>query len=169
MMYLIGQAFGLLGTLFNYCVYRQDDRRRLLFFKLLTDLSFTIQYALLGAWSGMAVAAIAALRACIFMKQDSEENVPLGWVLFFVGISVISGVVTWQGPRTLLATPPAILAIISFSRKDPRITRLLSLPISLSMLAYNIVVGSISGIINQLLTLYSSASKMIQERHLQKQ
>lgn len=78
-----------------------------------------------------------------------------------MGITALSGVVTWQGPRTLLTTSVAILAVFSFAQKSPRVTRILAIPISGSMLIYNFIIGSVSGMLNEGLTLLSAATKLM--------
>ena len=161
MTYLISQVFGLAGTVLNFCIYRQESHKRLLIYKLSTDIAFMIHYCLLSAWSGMAVSMLASIRALVFMCFEKKGQIPRWVVLLFMGITALSGVVTWQGPRTLLTTSVAILAVFSFAQKSPRVTRILAIPISGSMLIYNFIIGSVSGMLNEGLTLLSAATKLM--------
>ena len=163
MTYLISQVFGLAGTVLNFCIYRQESHKRLLIFKLSTDIAFMIHYCLLSAWSGMAVSMLASIRTLVFMRFEKKGQIPRWVVLLFMGITALSGFVTWQGPRTLITTTVAILAVFSFAQKNPRVTRVLAIPISGSMLIYNLIIGSISGMINEGLALISSATKLVSE------
>lgn len=69
---------------------------------------------------------------------------------------IISGIFTWQGPTSLLVTAAMILNTFSFSFTNPKLVRSTILVSSPLMLIYNILTGSIGGIINEICVEISS-------------
>ena len=147
--------FGIGGILANIMIFQQKNRKHLLTTKLLADISWTTHYLLLSAWSGAAVCGIGIVRESIFLNRPRKwANSPLWLVLFFL-CSLVSAVLTWKGPFSILPAFASMVSILSFWIGNPKLTRWLQIPISLSFLTYNVTVFSVTGIINEILTLSS--------------
>ena len=156
-MIYLSWLFGIGGILANIMIFQQKDRKHLLTVKLLADVSWTAHYALLSAWSGAAVCGIGIVRESIFLNRPRKwANSPLWLILFFL-CSLVSVVLTWKSPFSILPAFASMLSILSFWIGNPKLTRWLQIPISLSFLAYNVTVFSVTGIINELLTMISIA------------
>ena len=57
-MKLIGEIIGIIGIVINFLIYQQNDRKKVLRVKLLSDISWALHYGLITAFSGMAVTLV---------------------------------------------------------------------------------------------------------------
>ena len=75
-MKIASDILGILGVLITVTLYQQKKRESLLLYKLALDSIWVLHYCLIGAYSGAAVATIAAIRdaclcdAIIFLRMD---------------------------------------------------------------------------------------------------
>ena len=74
----------------------------------------------------------------------------------FIIISIICTVLTWKNLFCIFTCVASILSVISFYIGIPKVSRILSFPISGCMLTYDIANFSIAGIINEIMSLTSS-------------
>ena len=118
-------------------------------------------YAFLGAWSGAAVCSIGILRESIFLNERHKWAQGKRWFLFFGALSIISAIITWKNPFSVLPTVASVLSVYSFWKGEPRLTKILSLPISACFMTYNVVFGTYIGIINEIFVLVSTIIALI--------
>jgi hypothetical protein len=110
---------------------------------------FGLHYFMLGAYTGVAVDVVGVIRGVVFYNKDKKWAASKIWIGVFIALFIISGIVTWQGPSSLLIITAVILNTFSFSFTKPKLVRatiLLSSPLTL---IYNILTCSIGGIINE--------------------
>ena len=156
-MIYLAWIFGIGGIVANILIFQQKNRKNLLRTKLLADISWTIHYIFLSAWSGAAVCGIGIIRESVFLQKPRKwANSPLWLILFFL-CSLVSAVLTWKSPFSILPAVASMLSILSFWIGNPKLSRWLQIPISLSFFTYNVTVFSVTGIINELLTMISIA------------
>lgn len=153
--------FGALGIGSNVFIFQQKTGQRLIAAKLISDTFWVLHYIFLGAYSGVAVAGIAALRELVYLfKEKKWASSPLIPV-FFMGCAIGSTVITWAGPISLLPLLASLIAVAGFWRKSPRLSRLLAYPIATSMLIYDIFCGSYLGIVNESFSMISATVGII--------
>lgn len=152
----IAQAVGFAGIAANLIIYQQKTRTGLLRWKLTSDVLWALHYLLMEGYSGAAISFIAMLRELFFMKQQSKEKKDRRVYVFFLCLTVLSAVITWKGPFSLLPMTASIISVSGFWKGDPRLSRILSFPVSACMLSYDLVVHSFAGLISELLTITSS-------------
>ena len=160
-MIYVAWLLGIAGILINILIFQQKDRKNLLTTKLLADIAWTTHYLCLSAWSGAAVCGIGIVRESVFLNRPKKwADSPLWLVLFFI-CSLVSAVLTWKSPFSILPALASMMSIISFWIGNPKLTRWLQIPISLSFFTYNVTVFSVTGIINEALTMTSIAIAFI--------
>ena len=155
-MIIASYAFGFLGILCTVIIYQQKSRKNLLISKLISDVVWFLHYFFLGAYSGAAVAAIGMIRELIFVNRDKKWGKSVLWLPVFIIISIICTVLTWKNLFCIFTCVASILSVISFYIGIPKVSRILSFPISGCMLTYDIANLSIAGIINEIMSLTSS-------------
>lgn len=153
---MTAMIFGALGVAANVIIYQQKNGKKLLFYKLVSDVFWTAHYVCLGAFSGAAIAAIGIIRETVFINQDKKWAQSKAWLLLFLALSVLSAAFTWKSVFSILPAVASVLAVFSFWRSKPSLTRTLAFPISASMLTYDIFCGSYLGIANEIFTLVSA-------------
>lgn len=155
-MLILSYLAGFLGIISTVVVYQQKTRVGLLVTKLISDFIWFCQYALIGAWSGAAISVIAVIRELIFINRNKKwARSPL-WLLLFLALSGVSGIVTWKNLYSIFPCIASALAVIGFWIGKPKLSRFLSYPISACMLTYAISNIAYMAIINELLTVGSS-------------
>ena len=155
-MKIIAQLVGFLGIAISFIIYQQKKRKKLLIWKLVSDCVWMLHYALLGAYSAVAVTIIGAMRETVFLNEGKKWANKKFWIVVFCLINVIFAFFTWKGPYSLLPTIASLIAVVSFAMQKPKITRFFSFPVSACMITYDFFTGSIAGIANEIFTITSS-------------
>ena len=154
-MNFLVQSIGALGIAANMIIYQQKDGKKLLLFKLISDLFWFAHYFLLGAYTGAVIAVIGIFRECVFINQDKKWAKGKGWLVFFILCSIVSSIFTWKNVFCLFPAIASVISVISFWKSNPKLARFLGIIISACMLIYDIIYGSYTGIVNEILTLVS--------------
>ena len=155
-MITLSNIAGFLGIVSTVVIYQQKTRVGLLVSKLVSDVIWFAQYALCGAWTGAAISIIAIIRELIFInRQKKWAQSPL-WLVFFLILSGVSGVITWKNVYSIFPCIASALAVIGFWIGKPKLSRFLSYPISACMLTYAISNVILMSIVNEILSIGSS-------------
>ncbi len=155
-MKIIAQLVGFLGIVISFIIYQQKERKRLLIWKLVSDCVWMLHYALLGAFSAVAVTIIGVIRETVYLNEGKRWANKKYWIVMFCLINVVFAFFTWKGLFSLLPTIASLIAVVSFAMQKPKITRFFSFPIALCMIIYDFISGSIAGIANETFTITSS-------------
>ena len=155
-MIVLSNVVGLLGILSTVVIYQQKTRAGLLVSKLVSDVIWFFQYAILGAWSGAAISIIAIIREFIFINRHKKWTKTPAWLVVFLILSVICGIITWKNFYSVFPCIASALAVIGFWIGNPKLSRFLSYPISICMLTYDISNLAYMAIANEVLTIGSS-------------
>ncbi|MBR2384503.1 MAG: YgjV family protein [Clostridia bacterium] len=154
-MKIAGEIIGFFAILFNFLIYQQKKRKSVLKVKLLSDISWALHYGLLTAFSGMAVCIVGTARETTFLLTDDKKEKRRYFLLAFAIIAVITSILTMKDLFGLLPALASLIAVFSYWQQNPNLTKILGIPISITMLTYDIMRFSITGIINEILTLIS--------------
>lgn len=155
------QLLGYIGTFVNLVIYQQKTGMKILLFKLISDIIWAVHYLLLGAISGFCIAAIGIVRESVFMIIDRNSKAGKIWLVVFACVAVISAAFTWKSVISFLPATASVISVISFFFAKPKLSRILSFPISLCMGIYSFSSGSYAGVTNEILTVISSCLGML--------
>lgn len=158
---MIVNLFGALGIIANMLVYQQRSGKNLLIVKLISDFLWATHYFLLSAHSAMAIAVIGIFREIVFYNQKKKWAKSKLWLLFFLICSISSSILTWKSFFSVLPGIASFISVISFWKKNPRLSRYLAFPISAAMLTYDITCHSYMGITNDIFVLISAIAGII--------
>ena len=152
----IANIVGAAGIVASMIIYQQKERKKLLVWKFISDVLWFTQYLLLGAYSGAGIALISMIRGIVFVNKESRWAKSKAWLYGFLLASVGIGIFTWKNIFSIFTIVASLIAITGFWIGNPKLSRILSYPISICMLIYDFNVRAISGIANELFTLTSS-------------
>lgn len=158
---ILAYIFGFLGICSTVIIYQQRSRKWLLLSKLLSDLLWFLHYLFLGAYSGAAIAAIGACRELVFVNRNRRIGKSALWLPFFIAVSIVCTVFTWNSVFSVFTCLASCLSVIGFYIGKPKLSRILSFPISAFMLTYDIANSSVPGIINELFAISSSVAGLL--------
>ena len=160
-MIIASNIFGALGILTTIVVYQQKSRKGLLISKLLCDAVWCLHYIFLSAYSAAAIAIIGVLREMVFVNRHKKWGKSPLWLLFFLILSVVCTIFTWKNYFSIFTCVASCLAVTGFFIGKPKLSRILSFPISACMITYDVAFGSYLGIANEILALGSSLVGLI--------
>lgn len=163
-MRIAATLVGVAGIGANALIYQQKTGKKLLLYKLLSDLLWAIHYLLLGGYGGFAISCIGVVRESIFLHQRFRWARSKGWLLLFVALAVGSAALTWKTPMNLLPAIASVISVFGFWRNQPALSKLLAFPISFCMLTYDCYVSSYMGIVNEVMTLLSATVAVVRLR-----
>lgn len=119
----------------------------------LNAVCFSLQYFLLGAYTGMIINGIAIVRNLVFAYLVAKKKNTLPATFIFSGLMITSGIFTWDGAVSLLPVLGKTTETVSFSMKNAKLVRIIAFPSMLCWLIYNGITGSIGGALSDLMAI----------------
>lgn len=154
-MEIVIQLIGVLGILASCAAFQCKKHRHILNLRTLSEFIFAVQYLLLGAYTGMAADLIGCLRNQIFTRQIAAGKKTNGSIAIFSMAFALFGILTWEGPKSILVIIAKVLSTVAYGNKNPAVVRTIILITSSCWLVYNIYVFSLAGIACEAVTLIS--------------
>lgn len=160
----IGQLFGLVAVAISFVAYQMPTQKKILIMNMLVTIAIMINYALIGATTGMILNIVCVVRNLIFINRDkrifSYKFYPYLLMLIIGGLSLF----TSEGTYSILITIGLMVNTFALSLTNPQATRY-TMAISCSfILAYNIFVRSYGGMINEAVAITSAIIGIIRHR-----
>ncbi len=154
-MQILIRALGCMGIIVAFLSFQCRTHKGIMWYKSGNELLFSLQYFLLGAYTGAGLNLVGIARNLIFAHQIAKKRPVKPFVILFCGIILVYGLVSWQGILSLFIIASKLVSTAAYSMRNPCHLRLLSLPTSTCWLVYNLVVGSYEGAICEAFTLLS--------------
>ncbi len=166
-MKIIAQLFGLGAMVSLFLTYQQKNRKSILAAKLSADLFWVAHYWCLGGTAGMIPNAVGIFREIIFLhrKKHKWANSML-WPMLFILMNWLLGMRTFHSAFNLLPIAASTFVTVSLWIDHPRLTKLISLPVSLAFIIYDVSVGSYVGVLNEAAGIVSILMFFIKEKKL---
>ena len=139
MEFIAAQVIGVLAVVTTIASTQCKSKDGTLAFIGIMDILIILQYALLGAVTGLIVTAVGTIRVLIFYLYDKEGKKIPWWILAAVS-AVICGTVflTYKKPIDLLPVLGTLIFTFGMWQNNVKILRATQLAASAAMLAYNI-------------------------------
>ncbi len=152
---IIVQGLGGIGILASILSFQFRSHRTTMFFRTLNEVFFGLQYMLLGAYTGAAMNFIGSVRNVLFAELvRKKKSTALAQCLFSVAFAVFI-MLTWGGAQSLLSGIAKIASTILYGNSNTKVIRIGVLFTSSLWLLYNLYVGSIAGVVCEIITLLS--------------
>ncbi len=135
--------FAIGAILLNGLAYQQKTKRGILMTVVAAMGVVSIYYFLKGTVAGGIMNILSIGRSLAFDRKDagvkcfSSKWILYGFLMFFVGAGIITGIVNNEGLWAFLSVSGMVFATIAMWVKKPSTVRLLSLPGMVSWLIYN--------------------------------
>ena len=155
-MKLIAQLFGIGAMASLFLIYQQKSRKKMLFCKFSADVCWVIHYLCLGGFAGMIPNAVGILREIVFInRNDKKWAASILWPILFILLNWGLGFRTFHSWYNILPITASTFVTISLWIDNPRLTKLISIPISTAFLIYDIIIGSYIGVVNEAVSIFS--------------
>lgn len=147
---------GLGAMISLFLIYQQKNRKNIILCKLSADIFWIAHYFYLGATAGMIPNFVGILREVVFVQRGKKRwaSTPL-WVVLFISINLVLGFSTFQNSYDLIPIIASSFVTISLWLNNPNLTKIISIPVSIAFLVYDIFVVSYMGIINESFAILS--------------
>jgi hypothetical protein len=164
MILIIGNILGYIAALSGLVIFISVKRTRILILKIMSDSLFVLHQLCLGMFSGAMLSGIAVARSSVFYHRGQRKwaDNPL-WLVLFIALTLISPVLTWAGPISLLPTVGSVVCVFSYYVKSTWILRILSFIGEGLWLLYGLLGGSIQLMLFGIVALISLTVGMIRE------
>lgn len=130
--------------------YHFESRKTILLVQLLSFLFWITHFVLIGAYTGSALAGVAALRLALFSFKTKNNWISKPVVMWlFVLLLGVSTYFTFNSYWSIAAFVGGVFAIIASWQFDTNKIRLLFIPSHLSWILYDLFSGSIGGAISE--------------------
>ena len=154
-MDVIIQLIGFLGLAMSILAFQFKRHRGIVLCKATSELTFALQYILLGAWTAAVLDFISVIRNLLYsyLVKKNRSTAP---VIIIFGVFVgLTGFFTYDGILSLLPIGSKLLTTISYGIKQEKWLRLITLPSCILWIIYNLFVGSIAGVLTDSVTFVS--------------
>ena len=167
MDYII-QGIGIVGAIFSFIAFQNKHHFKILMFKMGSVLCFTLQFALLKAYTGMAmnIYEVGVLLINAVLVSKNKKTFP--FIIVSSVLCVVIGVVTWIGYVSILAIAGGLIVTIAYGIKNPNCLRYIFFFGSICWLIYDIIYFSLGGIITEVFSLVSIIIATIAMLHKKK-
>lgn len=154
-------AIGVLGIIANLISFQCKRHKPLMIFKTGNELLFSVQYFMLGAYTGLAMNLIGCLRNVIFTKLVENGKSTKLYQGIFSAVFLAFMCATWSGFNSMIVGFAKVVSTIAYGNSKTSIVRILIFFTSVAWLVYNLSVGSYTGAICEALTLCSIIAGII--------
>ena len=162
---LMTQLTGFAGTALLVFSFQCKGTRKLFFLQLAGNLLYFFHFLLLRAFTG-CVSVLAGISYNLFLAGKWDWMRRKHWAVVLIGLQVVLTVFTWNNGYSILPLVANISFIISGWTEDIRYVRLANLLVySPCWLIYDYSVGSVAGIVCEILMLFSTVCSMIRYRN----
>ncbi|MGN0177928.1 MAG: YgjV family protein [Monoglobaceae bacterium] len=158
-------TFEFIRIISLFMSYQQTDRRKLIAGKLCADLFWTVHYLCLGAYGGMIPNFVGIFRELIFINRDRKKwaNYTL-WPIVFILLNWGMGISSFKSPINILPIAASTFVTVSLWSRRPKLTKIISVPVSVVFFIYDLFVGSYVGVVNESIAILSILLYFIKEK-----
>lgn len=162
---LIGHIVGFLGVASIFASYQFKEKKTIMIGQILGSAFISLQFFLIGDPTAFALNAVCLLRNLIFnVKNRLGKLGALSPYFFSVAIVAVS-VLMWNGPTTLLMMSGLAINTVCLGVCKPQGLRASLLLTCVLVLIYDLLTGSVSGALNEVLSIISASVGLIRYRH----
>lgn len=141
---------GILGLLCIVAMYQFNKRSAILWTGILSALVWTVQYILLGAYTGAGMNLWSAARNFAFNKYRSWPVLAVS----LVSMAIICAL-TWKNWSSLLPVASSLFATLAMWQENPTRLRMVCILMVPFWLTYNYMNGSVAGMVGDMINFSS--------------
>ena len=158
---VLNEVFGIIGLILCIIPFQFKKYKNIVLCKMISELSFGVQYFMKGlmgvpgAYTGALIDAASGVRNFLYHKFNEKGKSPLPVVIVFSMVVIGIGIGSWAGPISLLPILAKLITTVSYSIKNERLLRYITLPSCVLWVAYNAIIHVWAGVAADSLALIS--------------
>ena len=154
--YIISQILCVFGLILFVISMQKYTKKAILTWQTYSFSLYTIQYFLLGAYSGMLIYLINMIRSLVFSIFENRKQYYNYIVVLFILISFIVGIAAYKEVFDIIPIINSILSILNVLQKDTKNIKTGQIIISVLWIIYDINVYSYIASITEFLIILSA-------------
>jgi hypothetical protein len=161
-------VFGAMGLLCQLIWPLFRTRRAIMTAQFGIGADYSIQYALLGAWSGAGVAGLGAMQSALAFFAGERAWLRHVGLLFLPVVGAI-GYATWSGLASLFALAAFTLIVLGRMQRDTLRLRVLLLAAAPFGIGYDFIVGAVPAFIGAIVSAIIAVTMLVREINARQQ
>lgn len=156
-MFITAQIMGIIANILFAISPQQKSKNKVIFFQMLSSIAFSIQYLLLGAYSGIAATILSMVITLIFwMYSKQNKKIPFYWLGLYITANIIAGIFTYTDIFSVFPIIISISYIYGIWQENLRVNRIIIFFGSIGWIIYNFIVGAYASSIGNAVSLFSA-------------
>lgn len=167
MLNILIQAIGFVAMFLTITAYQYKKRKHILLSQYSGNALWCVHYLLLGTYTAVLLNLINVLRGIVFSINKKWAK-GIIWAYIFSAICIAAGILTYQNWYSILPIAANVLSTWALEIKHENTLRkvyIFSVP---PWIAYNALVGSISGCASSAVTMLSLIVAIVRYDRLEK-
>lgn len=156
---ILAQVFGFFALIFIVLGYQTESRKRFLFLSMMADVFFGINFALLGAASGVATSVISVIKAFVFYCYEKKKKRAPIFVLVLIEMTIITaGLFTCDSLISVIPIFVSVIYTIGQWQTNLKVSYFMGMIVSILLTIYHMLIGAYSAALSSTLELVSSST-----------
>ena len=165
MKIIFAYIFGIGAMIALFSIYQQSSRKKLIVSKLIADVCWVIHYLCLGAYGGAIPNFVGIFRELVFVnRKDKAWANKIIWPILFITINFGLGISTFHSFYNILPIAASAFVTVSLWIDNPKLTKIITIPVCMAFMIYDFYVKSYIGMINESISIVSIIMFFIKER-----
>lgn len=155
---MASQVIAAISTviLLTYSVMKVK-RKTILICNMVINFLLAVHYLMLGSYTGAVCSLITVFMVAVFYFKDRfKKIIGLSFLIFFILIFTVSGMLTWEGPWSLIPVVGNVLLAVALWNDNENIIKGLFIAIGILWIILNIHLRSITNTVGQVLAVTSN-------------
>lgn len=164
--YIIGQLLGLIAVVMGFLSFQCKKPAGIIGFQLAAALIFAVHYTMIAAPTAIALNLLAAANCifCYFRDKRGSKSLIGSYVL--MALVVVISLLTWEGWYSITIMVGLVFNTMSLALDHPQKIRRMMLVKAPLCFIYNLMVGSLGGMLYESAILSSAVLGLIRYRHI---
>ena len=155
-MQTVSIIFGIGAMLALFSIYQQKTRKGILLSKLSADVCWVVHYLCIGGIAGAIPNFVGIFRELVFVNRKKHKWADfIFWPAVFILINLCLGLRTFNSVFNILPIAASALVTVLLWIDNPKLTKLMSIPVCTAFMVYDFHIGSYVGIINEAISILS--------------
>lgn len=147
-MFIIAQIIGLIIVVLSIIGLQQKNGERFLFYQIIINILYVMQYLLLEAITGAVICTISIIRCIVFWKYKKEnKKTPIQFLIIFIILSTISSIITSANIFDYILTIGTIIFTYALWQDNMKIMRVGSIISVTTYIIYNLIFKAYTALI----------------------
>lgn len=125
------------------------------------NLAFVVHYALLGQWTAVAMNGLMCVQTVVAILLVRVPGLRRAYYAL-MPLLALGTVATWQGVPSLLSAAATMLSTLGRMQTNDTVLRVLMLASTPLWAAHDVIIGSLPGLIADLLSMATGATMLLQ-------